>query len=67
MIRNAEDDIAKWLSRELVRRPPHQRPEFLRAVITIAAAGLEVVAGRTNASEAVYRAADAIITCEDER
>jgi hypothetical protein len=49
--------VAKALS----RRPPEERPRFLRELLAHTAAGLVVIEGEREAGEAVYRLADAVV------
>ena len=46
---------------ELSRRKPGERGRFLRELLSHAAAGLVVIEGEAEASEAVYRLADAVV------
>ncbi|WP_297697020.1 hypothetical protein [Phenylobacterium sp.] len=51
---------AELVARALARRRPKERPQFLRELLAHAAAGLVVIEGDRQASEAVYRLADAV-------
>jgi len=55
------DDAAGMVARALSRRPPKDRPAFLRELLAHAAAGLVVIEGERAAGEAVYRLADAVV------
>jgi 16S rRNA G527 N7-methylase RsmG len=46
---------------ELSRRKPGERGRFLRELLAHSAAGLVVIEGEAEASEAVYRLADAVV------
>jgi hypothetical protein len=52
---------AEVVAQALARRPPKERAEFLRELLTHTAAGLVVIDGNSSAAEAVYRLADAIV------
>jgi hypothetical protein len=54
------EDAAAVVARALSRRRPSARPQFLRELLAHAAAGLVVIEGDRQASEAVYRLADAV-------
>lgn len=64
-MRPHQDDVQRLLTRELLRRAPHQRAEFLREVIATTAEALTAVVGRPAASEAVYRTADKVVANKD--
>jgi hypothetical protein len=49
------------VARALSRRPPKDRPGFLRELLAHTAAGLVVIEGDRAAGEAVYRLADAVV------
>jgi hypothetical protein len=51
---------ATLVAHALSRRRPKERPQFLRELMAHAAAGLVVIEGDREASEAVYRLADAV-------
>lgn len=55
------DDAAGMVARALSRRPPNDRPAFLRELLAHTAAGLVVIEGERAAGEAVYRLADAVV------
>jgi hypothetical protein len=48
------------VARALSRRAPGERGRFLRELLAHTAAGLVVIEGEAEASEAVYRLADAV-------
>lgn len=54
-------DAATVVAGELSRRTPGERARFLRELLAHTAAGLVVIEGETEASEAVYRLADAVV------
>ena len=54
------EDAAAVVACALSRRAPKARPQFLRELLAHAAAGLVVIEGDREASEAVYRLADAV-------
>jgi predicted RNA-binding Zn ribbon-like protein len=56
----AFEDAAAVVAGALSRRRPKDRPQFLRELLAHAAAGLVVMEGDREASEAVYRLADAV-------
>lgn len=56
----ATEDAAAVVAGALSRRRPRERPQFLRELLAHAAAGLVVIEGDREASEAVYRLADAV-------
>jgi hypothetical protein len=56
----AAEDAAAVVARALSRRRPKERPQFLRELLAHTAAGLVVIEGDREASEAVYRLADAV-------
>lgn len=53
---------AEIVASALAARAPAERSRFLRELLAFAAAGLVVGDGEAEASEAVYRLADAIAT-----
>ena len=55
------DDAAAMVAGALSRRPPKDRPRFLRELLAHTAAGLVVIEGDQAAGEAVYRRADAVV------
>lgn len=55
------DDAASVVAGALSRRPPGERGRFLRELLAHTAAGLVVIEGESEASEAVYRLADAVV------
>ncbi len=54
-------DAASLVAAELGRRTPKERAPFLRELLAHTAAGLVVIEGEAEASEAVYRLADAVV------
>ena len=54
-------DAAALVAAALARREPDARARFLRELLAHTAAGLVVIEGETEASEAVYRLADAVV------
>jgi hypothetical protein len=56
----AQPDTAGLVAQALARHAPAARGLFLRELLAHAAAGLVVIEGETEASEAVYRLADAV-------
>jgi hypothetical protein len=54
-------DAAAVVAGELSRRKPKERGLFLRELLAHSAAGLVVIEGEAEASEAVYRLADAVV------
>jgi hypothetical protein len=54
------EDAAAVVAGALSRRRPKERPQFLRDLLAHAAAGLVVIEGDREASETVYRLADAV-------
>lgn len=58
---SGRDDAASLVAGALSRRAPDQRAEFLRELLAHTAAGLVVVEGEAEASESVYRLADAVV------
>lgn len=54
-------DAAAVVAGELSRRKPGERGRFLRELLAHSAAGLVVIEGEAEASEAVYRLADAVV------
>jgi hypothetical protein len=57
----AAEDAAAMVAPALSRRPPKERPRFLRELLAHTAAGLVVIEGDRAAGEAVYRLADAVV------
>jgi len=57
----APDDAAGLVAAALGRRTPGERGRFLRDLLAHTAAGLVVIEGEAQASEAVYRLADAVV------
>lgn len=55
------DDAARLVAGALGRRAPAARGRFLRELLAHSAAGLVVIEGEAEASEAVYRLADAVV------
>lgn len=56
------DDAAALVAGALTRRTPGERGRFLRELLAHTAAGLVVIEGEAQASEAVYRLADAVVS-----
>jgi len=54
-------DAAALVAGALSRREPDERGRFLRELLAHTAAGLVVIEGEAEASEAVYRLADAVV------
>lgn len=54
-------ETAALVAAALAARPGAQRGLFLRELLAHAAAGLVVIEGESQASEAVYRLADAVV------
>jgi hypothetical protein len=54
-------DAAALVAGALSRRGPDERGRFLRELLAHTAAGLVVIEGEAQASEAVYRLADAVV------
>ena len=54
-------DAAALVAGALARRGPDERGRFLRELLAHTAAGLVVIEGEAQASEAVYRLADAVV------
>ncbi|TAJ70674.1 MAG: hypothetical protein EPO51_16415 [Phenylobacterium sp.] len=54
-------DAAALVAGALSRRGPAERSRFLRELLAHTAAGLVVIDGEAQASEAVYRLADAVV------
>ena len=54
-------DAAALIAGALSRRSPSERGRFLRELLTHTAAGLVVIEGEAEASETVYRLADAVV------
>lgn len=54
-------DAASVVAGELSRRKPGERGRFLREMLAHCAAGLVIIEGESEASEAVYRLADAVV------
>lgn len=60
---NGEGETAAGLvAGGLARRRPDERSRFLRELLAHAAAGLVVIEGEAEASESVYRLADAVVS-----
>ena len=55
------DGAAALVAGALSRRKPGERARFLRELLAHAAAGIVVIEGEAEASEAVYRLADAVV------
>ena len=55
------DEAAALVAGALARREPDTRGRFLRELLAHTAAGLVVIEGEAEASEAVYRLADAVV------
>jgi 16S rRNA G527 N7-methylase RsmG len=55
------EDAAAVIAGALCRREPKARGRFLRELLAHSAAGLVVIEGEAEASEAVYRLADAVV------
>jgi hypothetical protein len=55
------DEAAALVAGALARRGPAERGRFLRELLAHTAAGLVVIEGEAEASEAVYRLADAVV------
>ena len=58
---SGRDDAASLVAGALSRRQPDQRGLFLRELLAHTAAGLVVIEGESEASETVYRLADAVV------
>lgn len=58
---SGRDDAAALVAGALTRRTPAERGRFLRELLAHTAAGLVVIEGDAEASEAVYRLADAVV------
>jgi len=58
---SGRDDAAALVAGALSRRTPDARSQFLRELLAHTAAGLVVIEGEAEASEAVYRLADAVV------
>ena len=58
---SGRDDAAALVAGALSRRTPDARSRFLRELLAHTAAGLVVIEGEAEASEAVYRLADAVV------
>ena len=58
---SGRDEAAALVAGALSRRAPDARGRFLRELLAHTAAGLVVIAGDAEASEAVYRLADAVV------
>ena len=54
-------EAAAVVAGALSRRKPGERGRFLRELLAHTAAGLVVIEGEAEASEAVYRLADAVV------
>lgn len=55
------EEAAAVVAGALSRRKPGERGRFLRELLAHTAAGLVVIEGEAEASEAVYRLADAVV------
>jgi hypothetical protein len=55
------DGAAALVAGALSRRRPGERARFLRELLAHTAAGIVVIEGEAEASEAVYRLADAVV------
>jgi hypothetical protein len=55
------DGAAALVAGALSRRKPGERARFLRELLAHTAAGIVVIEGEAEASEAVYRLADAVV------
>jgi hypothetical protein len=55
------DEPAALVAGALARRAPGERGRFLRELMAHVAAGLVVIEGEAEASEAVYRLGDAVV------
>jgi len=58
---SGQPDAAALVAGALSRRGPGERGRFLRELLAHTAAGLVVIEGEAQASEAVYRLADAVV------
>lgn len=58
---SGQKEAAAVVAAELGRRRPGERGRFLRELLAHTAAGLVVIEGEAEASEAVYRLADAVV------
>jgi hypothetical protein len=58
---SGKEDAAALVAGALSRRGPDERGRFLRELMAHTAAGLVVIEGEAQASEAVYRLADAVV------
>lgn len=58
---SGQPDAAALVAGALSRRRPGERARFLRELMAHTAAGLVVIEGKAEASEAVYRLADAVV------
>lgn len=58
---SSADDAASLVAAALGRRQPAARSLFLRELMAHTAAGLVILEGEAEASEAVYRLADAVV------
>lgn len=58
---SGQPEAAALVAGALGRRPPNERGRFLRELLAHTAAGLVVIEGEAEASEAVYRLADAVV------
>jgi len=56
-----QEDAAALVAGALSRRGAGERGRFLRELLAHTAAGLVVIEGEAEASEAVYRLADAVV------
>ncbi|MBX3484815.1 hypothetical protein [Phenylobacterium sp.] len=59
--RSGPDGAAALVAGALSRRRPGERARFLRELLAHTAAGIVVIEGEAEASEAVYRLADAVV------
>lgn len=58
---SGQPEAAALVAGALGRHPPQERGRFLRELLAHTAAGLVVIEGEAEASEAVYRLADAVV------
>lgn len=58
---SGRDEAAALVAGALAHRKPGERGRFLRELLAHTAAGLVVIEGEAEASEAVYRLADAVV------
>ena len=59
--KNGPEGAAALVAGALSRRKPGERARFLRELLAHTAAGIVVIEGEAEASEAVYRLADAVV------